>query len=452
VSDPHRQDCSLPDAETVALCRGLGLAISNAAVYGNAHRVTAESVATVYARLVGAVDLYGDIELSSCDKGLLLNGQLADISRGMGQTLLDQMRRGEINSVRLCAPLDRAEFTRFIALLGDASPAGGSVADRIAASAFRSIRVDESVYARVAKDAGRKEIGGQAAAKTTAAQGVRRRGTGGKVFDLDSDLALTDDVTASDDAGMAYAADVLSAASTAADYTAQINTARQQRQDLIKIVARHAGDVAALDALHEQLRANGIAETEWQAIAREAGITATGTPDEGTTTQAVIHKLIEDAEALCHNRAATDPGDTQALNTLLESIDQEVRTLIEQTTTRTTSLAQRVDADRETVAEIESRARAGGIGLQLSREELLASLAEINQELVQPLTASNAMLQMLASGSIGDLSSQQQAIIQQTTEGLERLEKLIDYLQRISGLPTALTPDRELLAEIYKPS
>ena len=452
MNSPRRQACALPDTETAEVCRGLGLAISNAAVYGSTHRVTAESVAAVYDRLVNAVDLYGDIEFSSCEEGLLLNGQLADIGRGMGQNLLDQMRRGGINNLKLCAPLDRGEFTRFVNLFVDASTAGGTLADAIARSAFRGIRVDESVYARVAKEADRPapaQAGPEAPDSGRGSQRGSARGAkaGSRVFDLDSDLALEGPDALTGAGSMDFAADVLSAASTATRYIQQLKTARRQRQAMIDMLARHAGNTDAMKALHEQFIASGMTEGEWLMIAQDAGVAPTA-PTTGAATNAVIHQLLEDVESLSQNK--DEPGYAEALDHILDSISQQVETLIGETKGRTTSLAERVEADRETVAELESRARADGLGLHLSREELLTSLAEINQELVQPLTASNALLQILASGSIGELSGQQQDFIQQTTVGLQRLETLIDYLQRISGLPTELTPDSALLNEIYQ--
>jgi signal transduction histidine kinase len=107
-----------------------------------------------------------------------------------------------------------------------------------------------------------------------------------------------------------------------------------------------------------------------------------------------------------------------------------------------------VDADRDAVAALEQEARDRGVGLQLSREELLKSLAEINQELVQPLTVSSALLQMLKAGTAGTLSDAQRELVQTASEGMDRLERLIAYLQRISGFPVDISPDAGLLSEI----
>jgi len=126
-----------------------------------------------------------------------------------------------------------------------------------------------------------------------------------------------------------------------------------------------------------------------------------------------------------------------------------VARLASQTKGEVATLAEKVDADREAVAALEAEARAQGVGISLSREELLASLAEINQELAQPLTAASAIVEVLGKGNLGELTDAQQDALDVASQGMARLEKLVSYLSSISGDPETLTPDRAILDDAY---
>jgi DNA-binding XRE family transcriptional regulator len=68
------------------------------------------------------------------------------------------------------------------------------------------------------------------------------------------------------------------------------------------------------------------------------------------------------------------------------------------------ALADQVDADRQTIASIESAARRRGLGIRLTRAELVERYAELNQEIIQPLTVSTGVIDMLGSGNAGPLT------------------------------------------------
>ena len=114
------------------------------------------------------------------------------------------------------------------------------------------------------------------------------------------------------------------------------------------------------------------------------------------------------------------------------------------------TLAHQVHADRKAIAEIETAARKRGIGLQLTREELVARYAEINQELAQPLTVSGGALELLESGGAGALSEPQRELLKMAAEGIERVGRMAGYLKQISGVPDSLKPDQQILQDAYR--
>lgn len=439
----------LPEAKAADLCKRLGLVLGNAAMYGMAHTVTANAQNAAYEMLVGLQDLYGEIEWVLLENGLLINGKPVDASRGSAQVLVDQLRRGGINNFAICPPLDRREFSAFLAILS-AETTSPLVTDGVEAAVvkagFKSILVDKAVYERVGSQSVRKEPVAGTEQPEPASRGPSRAGETrtekSRVFDLNSEF-LSLDV----DAGFAGADTSvpggLDIAAQAAHYLEQRNEIMRQHRSMVDMVRRCAEKPDSLEDLRKQLLDSGLSLAEWRVLLAESGVDTGARHDDQT-----IARLLESVEELAAQRADSDTS-SPAMTHALEMIGREVESLIQHTQGQAASLAQRVDADRSTVAELEKRARESGVGLQLSREELLGSLAEINQELVQPLTTSSAMLQMLSSSKMGDLSDGQRDVLKMATEGMDRLEKLIAYLQRISGFPIELAPDQALLSEVY---
>ena len=114
------------------------------------------------------------------------------------------------------------------------------------------------------------------------------------------------------------------------------------------------------------------------------------------------------------------------------------------------TLADQVSEDRQTIASIESAARRRGITLRVSRGELVQRYAELNQEIMQPLTVSTGVIDMLQSGCVGALTEPQRELLKMAAESVERVNQLVAYMTRISGLPESLSPDAETIAATYR--
>ncbi len=76
---------------------------------------------------------------------------------------------------------------------------------------------------------------------------------------------------------------------------------------------------------------------------------------------------------------------------------------------------------------------------KFKRDELIEILAEIAQELLQPLTVINCTLSMSLGGEAGQLSPEQENLLRMAQYSGERLDKIVQHLIRIVGYPTRLT-------------
>jgi signal transduction histidine kinase len=85
----------------------------------------------------------------------------------------------------------------------------------------------------------------------------------------------------------------------------------------------------------------------------------------------------------------------------------------------------------------------------LTKKDILEFLAEMGQELRQPLSVINCTLSLVGEGSLGAVTDQQKKMISLATDSAQRLEHLTDKLVDISGVPMALVPDSRILGDMY---
>lgn len=119
--------------------------------------------------------------------------------------------------------------------------------------------------------------------------------------------------------------------------------------------------------------------------------------------------------------------------------EEEVKSLLEKANT---NLDDTVDTTRDKLDQLSKQlqvAKAGTIGGQgrkMEQRELLAALAEVAQELMQPLTAINASLEMMLNGFVGEITNDQRDLLDLASDSGEHLKYLMKGLIGIVGCPT----------------
>ena len=136
----------------------------------------------------------------------------------------------------------------------------------------------------------------------------------------------------------------------------------------------------------------------------------------------------------------TEPGDG-ALPGLVDSILSEMNKTLQQT-------ALRAEAQMETLKRIVMIPAGRPDNADLSRRQLLILMAELGQELRQPLTVVTGAIDMLLGRYFGPVSDEQKPILDMASESSRTLDDLISRMIRIAGMPTSLTPDDNVLDRI----
>lgn len=86
----------------------------------------------------------------------------------------------------------------------------------------------------------------------------------------------------------------------------------------------------------------------------------------------------------------------------------------------------------------------------LTRKRLFEILAEIGQELCQPLSVINCSVDMLRDGSLGDIAEMQKEMLDTAADSGQKIQKLIDKLIAIAGRPKGLAVDKSIQSELYE--
>jgi hypothetical protein len=379
----------IPEETLIPLLRDLSLLIGQAGIYGVAHNVTQIAARAAFPMLERVVGEHGAIEITLRDRTLLINGEASNAGSSQARNLLERMVLHKIEGIAFLPPANRDEFLKFLALFGTPPmtlAADGGFENVMKQANLRSVQVVNVQYRRVSDSRAAKPDPDRPAKP----RAPRRTGT--RILADMLGLAALPEKNGAD-------ADAL-CATTSPGQTEETRqetiAARRQRSVALAAMLRQA---AALLEQHED--------------------------------SAIEDRYVDMV-------AAFNP-----IRDLLASLSTDAERGIR-------ALAGQVNADRKTIASIESAARRNGIGLQLTREDLVTRYAEISQEITQPLTVSSGVIEMLHSGRAGDLTASQRELLKMATESVERVNTLVNHLKLISGMPDTLTPDAQILKDAYR--
>jgi signal transduction histidine kinase len=168
-----------------------------------------------------------------------------------------------------------------------------------------------------------------------------------------------------------------------------------------------------------------LPEAEWRRIVIEIRNANRGGNQPpiaaGLNTIAMVFEKLE-------NLIKADKTDGGKVKDLLGQANNNLDDTLDSTKEKLELLSQKIaDEDTGTI---------GGQGRVMNRKELLSSIAEIAQELMQPLTAINASLEMMLGGYVGEVNREQHTILDLANNSGAHLTYLMKELIEIVGCPT----------------
>ena len=383
----------IPGGDAAQFVRALGLLVNQAGIYGPTHNVTQLAIRSVFTELAKVVNTYGPVEIVLKDAQVLVNGSSEGLDAAVGKNLSDRMVFQKVGGLLFLPPADLREFTECIALIG--TPAHvladeGGLEEVLKKRALNSVHVVSVAYQRVA----------------------------GKVASGARDKPKS----------LFYGADPV--APQAVGSVKPAETAELHLSDSLPGAAR--------PGMFAEVRDYGD-----PAVSPETA----SYRERGAALAAMLRSAAEVLERGLDQGAA---ASRQEVVGVLDHIRDSLSEIAAGSRRDISILASQVEEDSIAIASIESAARRRGVGLKLTRGELIQRYAELNQEIVQPLTVSTGVIGLLSSGKVGALTEPQHELLKMAAESVERVNQLVAYMNRISGLPESFSPDMGLIADSYR--
>lgn len=237
----------------------------------------------------------------------------------------------------------------------------------------------------------------------------------------------------------------------AGDYMKKRNAIENNENRILRFIRSKGLDKIQDTDLEEKLMSGGLSLEGWHELLAKSGAgNGIGTGAAGGIAAVghlamLLEKMEDDIQKLQDKGEGTGEDAGSEFSGLMKDVGQEVEKMVFQTEKKIQKLVVQVKEDNS-----EDAGTAGKKGEKaLSKKKLLEMLAEIVQELCQPLAVIHCSIEMMLGGCIGEISEQQTEMLSLADESGKKLQQLIDHLLEISGVPTTLKPDQEIQASVY---
>lgn len=195
------------------------------------------------------------------------------------------------------------------------------------------------------------------------------------------------------------------------------------RKELESYVRSHGADKAG-----ELLEDKDFPSREWRRIVIDSNPAAASALPVASGLNTLV-TVLEKLEGLMKS----GKSDDETVNRLINEASSSLGSASDSTHEKLELLSQALQEHTGTI---------GGQALKMDRKELLSTIAEIAQELMQPLTAMNVSLEMLLGGYAGEVSPEQHDMLYLASKSGDNLRYLMRQLIDIVGLPINLGVDK----------
>ena len=209
------------------------------------------------------------------------------------------------------------------------------------------------------------------------------------------------------------------------------------------------------EELKQKLLESGLTPDGWQelltkSVTAAASATRRARESGGDEAKVLNDMLAHVGELLDPSRLGPDGQlPAEELAKTVEQVSQQVLTVTAGTEQKMAALEQKiVEFMQPPPAGLSAAARARRDAE--ARKALFAMLAEIVQELCQPLSVVSSTVDMLRGGYLGAVTQTQVEMLALASSSAERIKHLVDKLTEIAGFPAGTKPDAGILKTVYE--
>ena len=242
--------------------------------------------------------------------------------------------------------------------------------------------------------------------------------------------------------------------SLATDYMKKRNAIDSNEKKLLRFIKTKGLDKIEDTDLKDRLFEGGLDAAGWRELLVRSGAEGGGGGGGGGVPGipgggglevmghlAVLLHQMENSIA----QAKEGSGGVAGLDKVAEGVQKEIRGLVAKTEKKIFDLVD--DMQKENAAE--AIGQPVPEGKRMSRKRLMEILAEIAQELCQPLAVINCSVDMIRGGSLGEVAAAQVEMLSLASESGAKLQQLINKLMQISGVPDTRSPDASIQQSLY---
>lgn len=247
------------------------------------------------------------------------------------------------------------------------------------------------------------------------------------------------------EAAFAEAVEDLDVESLTVKYVKSRRAAEKAEARMRKLVKRVGDDPAQENELRDRLLDQGLSPEDWAelSVSQESSAAPALSPGSGLKEIKTLTLLLARlGETLTQPKTPTSEPAEADLQNLITETGKQMQKLVAGT-------EKKIDSFR-TLASTAPSGKTQGKPESLSRKALLEMLAEIAQELSQPLTIINATLDMLRGQRSGPITAAQGELLALATDSGAQLGHLVACLMKVAGTPESLHPDHDMLREAYR--
>ncbi len=250
--------------------------------------------------------------------------------------------------------------------------------------------------------------------------------------------------------------DELAIDALAGEYVRKRDAAQSSEKRMLRFLKRKLQQSLDHEEIKRSLQESGLDEDHWQELLQKSGVSglqpaqSEPVPDVSGNVSGILTKIEKDVRDVADAAATALNGKTHVsikipVNVLREDLQaarDQIDRIIRQTEARIANLV-------EEVGGVPKNARAAAAKPKLSRKRLFEILAEIGQELCQPLSVINCSIDMVRGGSLGEIVEVQREMLDMAYDSGQKLKILIDRLIAIAGTPKGLDVDKSIQSALY---
>jgi hypothetical protein len=272
--------------------------------------------------------------------------------------------------------------------------------------------------------------------------------------------ASHDGITLTDATQLAEAVDVitndLKIDAIASEYMKKRGAVDGSEKQILRFFKAKGLDHLTESELGEKMQEAGLSLKDWRDLLTRNGMLNVGQMEtvdfSGLNVTEHLAGLLQNMSNVLA-QPEQEPGSPlpppipgSQVREVLTEIHREVGTMM---TSAETRIGQVMADFQEDVRAARAAGGEGRVQYKLSRRRLMTVLAEVGQEICQPLAVVNCAIEMILNRSLGDITEPQIEMLTLATDGGARLKQLADKLMEIAGLPETMNPDADIQDDLF---